>query len=62
MMVEQLPTNLEWHIHLPRLEECRVQSSCTRMPLAPVVMELTWMGPGLEATAHTSASQELAEL
>ena len=58
-MAEQLPTILEWHfyIHLPRLELCRVQSSCTRIPLAPVVMRPTWMGPGLEATAHTSASR-----
>ena len=32
-------------------------SSCTRIPPAPVVLGPTWMGPGSEATAHTSASQ-----
>ena len=58
-MGEQFPTILEWHfyIHLPRLELCRVQSGCTHMPPAPVVMGPTWMGSGSEATAHTSASR-----
>ena len=32
-------------------------SSCTGMPSAPVVLRPTWMGPGSEATAHTSASR-----
>ena len=60
-MVEQLPTILEWHAFLYSSSQIgtmrRVQSSCTPMPPAPVVMGPTGMGPGSEATAHTSASR-----
>ena len=43
----------------PQIGTMQSPSSCTRIPPAPVhvVLGPTWMGPGSESTAHTSASR-----